>query len=152
MRPAVTMDEAAEEAAESAKRPAWARPGVLAIGLVAALAVLALMAMASVALGARSVPFATVIDAFLAPDGSNDHTVIRELRVPRTLLGLGVGATLGLAGALMQSLTRNPSPTPGCWASTRARRWASRWRSACSGSAIPPSTCGSRSAGPRWPP
>ncbi|WP_442942238.1 FecCD family ABC transporter permease [Nonomuraea sp. NBC_00507] len=107
------MDEAAEEAAESAKRPAWARPGVLAIGLVAALAVLALMAMASVALGARSVPFATVIDAFLAPDGSNDHTVIRELRVPRTLLGLGVGATLGLAGALMQSLTRNPLADPG---------------------------------------
>ncbi|MDP4511144.1 iron chelate uptake ABC transporter family permease subunit [Nonomuraea sp. G32] len=113
MRPAVTMDQAAEEAAESAKRPAWARPGVLAIGLVAALAVLALMAMASVALGARSVPFATVIDAFLAPDGSNDHTVIRELRVPRTLLGLGVGATLGLAGALMQSLTRNPLADPG---------------------------------------
>jgi iron complex transport system permease protein len=107
------MDQAAEEAAESAKRPAWARPGVLAIGLVAALAVLALMAMASVALGARSVPFATVIDAFLAPDGSNDHTVIRELRVPRTLLGLGVGATLGLAGALMQSLTRNPLADPG---------------------------------------
>ncbi|MGP3913852.1 FecCD family ABC transporter permease [Nonomuraea sp. 10N515B] len=107
------MDQAAEEAAESAKRPAWARPGVLTIGLVAALAVLALMAMASVALGARSVPFATVIDAFLAPDGSHDHTVIRELRVPRTLLGLGVGATLGLAGALMQSLTRNPLADPG---------------------------------------
>ncbi|MFE3448239.1 FecCD family ABC transporter permease [Nonomuraea sp. NPDC059194] len=38
---------------------------------------------------------------------------IREVRVPRTILGLGVGAALGLAGALMQSLTRNPLADPG---------------------------------------
>ncbi|WP_223167327.1 FecCD family ABC transporter permease [Nonomuraea sp. SYSU D8015] len=113
MRPAEDTAVTAAEAAEAVKRPVWAHPAVLATGLVLALAVLALMAMASVALGARSVPFSTVIDAFVAPDGSNDHTVIRELRVPRTLLGLGVGATLGLAGALMQSLTRNPLADPG---------------------------------------
>ncbi|MET7335215.1 iron chelate uptake ABC transporter family permease subunit [Nonomuraea sp. NPDC005650] len=89
------------------------RAFALSAGLVVTVAVLALVAMASVALGARSVSFSTVIDAFLAPNGSNDHTVIRELRVPRTLLGLGVGATLGLAGALMQSLTRNPLADPG---------------------------------------
>ncbi|MGI5281872.1 FecCD family ABC transporter permease [Nonomuraea polychroma] len=109
----MTTVQAADDPAESATRPVWARPAVLAAGLMVALAVLALMAMASVALGARSVPFSTVIDAFLAPDGSNDHTVVRELRVPRTLLGIGVGATLGLAGALMQSLTRNPLADPG---------------------------------------
>ncbi len=97
----------------SVARPKWARPPVLVAGLVVVVAALALMVLASIALGARSVPFSTVIDAFLAPDGSNDHTVIRELRVPRTLLGLGVGATLGLAGALMQSLTRNPLADPG---------------------------------------
>jgi iron complex transport system permease protein len=113
VRPAVTTVQTADDPAESATRPVWARPAVLATGLMVALAVLALMAMASVALGARSVPFSTVIDAFLTPDGSNDHTVIRELRVPRTLLGIGVGATLGLAGALMQSLTRNPLADPG---------------------------------------
>src|SRR5690606_25337525 len=67
----------------------------------------------SVALGARAMPLTTALDAFLAPDGSSDHTVIRELRVPRTLLGIGVGAALGLAGALMQSLTRNPLADPG---------------------------------------
>ncbi|WP_246083653.1 FecCD family ABC transporter permease [Nonomuraea diastatica] len=97
----------------SAARDREGRPAILATGLVVAVGVLALMAMASVALGARGVSFGTVIDAFLAPDGSNDHTVIRELRVPRTLLGIGVGATLGLAGALMQSLTRNPLADPG---------------------------------------
>ncbi|TMR91399.1 Fe(3+)-siderophore ABC transporter permease [Nonomuraea basaltis] len=113
VRPAEDTAGTAVRVAEAVRRPVWARPTVLITGLVVALAVLALMAMASVALGARSVPFSTVIDAFLAPDGSNDHTVIRELRVPRTLLGLGVGATLGLAGALMQSLTRNPLADPG---------------------------------------
>ncbi len=77
------------------------------------LAVLVLVALASVALGARSVSFGTVIDAFVAPDGSSDHTVIRELRVPRTLLGLGVGATLGLAGALHAELDPQPAGRPG---------------------------------------
>lgn len=89
------------------------RPAVLAVGLLAALALLVLVALLSVALGARSVPLSTVISAFTTPDGSSDHTVIRELRVPRTILGLGVGAALGLAGALMQSLTRNPLADPG---------------------------------------
>ncbi|MEV0197417.1 iron chelate uptake ABC transporter family permease subunit [Nonomuraea sp. NPDC050691] len=89
------------------------RAALLAGGLVAALGVLVLVALASVALGARSVPLPTVIDAFLAPDASSDHAVIRELRVPRTLLGIGVGAALGLAGAIMQSLTRNPLADPG---------------------------------------
>lgn len=89
------------------------RPAALAGGLVIAFGVLVLVAMASVALGARSVPLSTVLDALTAPNGSSDHTVIRELRVPRTLLGIGVGAALGLAGALMQSLTRNPLADPG---------------------------------------
>ncbi|GAA2381987.1 FecCD family ABC transporter permease [Nonomuraea africana] len=89
------------------------RSAVLAAGLLAALGLLVLVALLSVALGARSVPLSTVFGAFTAPDGSSDHTVIRELRVPRTILGLGVGAALGLAGALMQSLTRNPLADPG---------------------------------------
>ena len=39
--------------------------------------------------------------------------IIHDLRIPRTLLGVGVGAALGLAGALMQALTRNPLAEPG---------------------------------------
>ncbi|WP_308250805.1 FecCD family ABC transporter permease [Nonomuraea rhizosphaerae] len=89
------------------------RSAALAGGLVLAFGALVLVAMASVALGARSVPLSTVIDALTAPGASGDHTVVRELRVPRTLLGIGVGAALGLAGALMQSLTRNPLADPG---------------------------------------
>ncbi|MBB2912016.1 iron complex transport system permease protein [Streptosporangium becharense] len=89
------------------------RPAVLAAGLVAGVALLVLLALVSIAVGSRSVPLSTVLDALLAPDGSSDHTVVRDLRVPRTLIGIGVGAALGLAGALMQSLTRNPLADPG---------------------------------------
>lgn len=44
---------------------------------------------------------------------AHDTVVVRELRVPRTLLGLAVGAALGVAGALIQALTRNPLADPG---------------------------------------
>jgi iron complex transport system permease protein len=43
----------------------------------------------------------------------DDHLIVRSLRVPRTLLGVGVGAALGLAGGLMQGVTRNPLADPG---------------------------------------
>ena len=44
---------------------------------------------------------------------STDQLVIVELRMPRTILGLLVGAALGLAGAVMQGVTRNPLADPG---------------------------------------
>jgi iron complex transport system permease protein len=43
----------------------------------------------------------------------NDMSVVRDQRAPRTLLGLLAGLALGLAGALMQGLTRNPIADPG---------------------------------------
>jgi iron complex transport system permease protein len=82
-------------------------------GLVAAVAVLAIVALASVAYGSKSIPLMTVLESFWAFDGSNDHLIIRELRIPRTVVGLLVGAALGLAGALMQGVTRNPLADPG---------------------------------------
>jgi iron complex transport system permease protein len=55
-----------------------------------------------------------VIDAFTGYDATNtDHLVIRELRLPRTLVGILVGAALGVAGAVMQAVTRNPLADPG---------------------------------------
>lgn len=87
----------------------WARAG----GLTVAAAVLAVVALGSIAYGSRSVAPGTVLDAFFAYDGSTEHLIVRSLRVPRTLLGLGVGAALGLAGGVMQGLTRNPLADPG---------------------------------------
>ena len=72
------------------------------------------IALASVAVGAKSLALSTVIDAFTDYDGSlNGHLIVRDLRLPRTELGLLVGPALGLAGALMQGVTRNPIADPG---------------------------------------
>lgn len=73
------------------------------VGLGVALAVLLLVVAASLALGARDVPLGTVVDALTARvPGDNDHNVVLDQRLPRTAVGLLVGAALGLAGTLMQ--------------------------------------------------
>jgi iron complex transport system permease protein len=82
-------------------------------GLVLALAVLGLAALLSLAVGARAIPPADVIDALLHGGDSEDAAIVRDIRVPRTLLGVVVGGALGLAGALMQAVTRNPLADPG---------------------------------------
>ncbi|WP_193318046.1 MULTISPECIES: FecCD family ABC transporter permease [Streptomyces] len=78
------------------------------------LAPLALLALASLALGARDVAPADVLATLLgdAPDRTTEN-IIWSARVPRTLLALATGAALGLAGGLMQALTRNPLADPG---------------------------------------
>jgi iron complex transport system permease protein len=81
---------------------------VLAVALLAAAVVLSLM------VGARPVAPWTVIEALFAPDPTSaDHTVVLTQRVPRTVIGILAGAALGLAGTLMQGLTRNPLADPG---------------------------------------
>ncbi|HOA27960.1 MAG TPA: iron chelate uptake ABC transporter family permease subunit, partial [Arachnia sp.] len=48
-----------------------------------------------------------------ADDGSTTSLLIREFRVPRTLIAIMVGIALGLAGAVIQAITRNPLADPG---------------------------------------
>jgi ABC-type Fe3+-siderophore transport system permease subunit len=85
---------------------------VLGLWLLAVL-VVAVCAL-SVAVGTRSIGLGTVWQALLDGSTPGDETVIiRELRVPRTLLGLLAGLALGISGALMQGHTRNPLGDPG---------------------------------------
>lgn len=81
---------------------------------VAAVALLVVMIVASLMLGARSIPASVVLDAFLRPNlDLADHVVVLTQRVPRTVIGIVAGAALALAGTLMQGLTRNPLADPG---------------------------------------
>ena len=82
---------------------------------VGVLVVLVLAAcLASIAVGTRSIGLGEVWNALLDGATVTDETVIvRQLRVPRTMLGLMVGLALGIAGALMQGHTRNPLGDPG---------------------------------------
>jgi len=85
-----------------------------ALVVLALLVLLALALTASLVWGARDVSLAQVWAALVDPvAGDNDHLVVRDLRVPRTLVGLVGGAALGVAGALMQGVTRNPIADPG---------------------------------------
>ncbi|SFI35192.1 MULTISPECIES: FecCD family ABC transporter permease [Microbacterium] len=82
--------------------------------LTGAIALLAVMIVVSLMIGARSVAPGIVIDALLRPDLSlADHSIILIQRVPRTVIGVLAGAALALAGTLMQGLTRNPLADPG---------------------------------------
>jgi iron complex transport system permease protein len=88
-------------------------PGARAVLLVAALALLVAVAVISVGIGAHTVAPAEVVRALLEHDGSSDHVVVRDIRVPRALLAVGAGAALAVAGVLVQVLTRNPLAEPG---------------------------------------
>ncbi|MFI6734087.1 FecCD family ABC transporter permease [Nonomuraea sp. NPDC050451] len=84
------------------------RPLALAAG---ALVVVCLL---SLSLGARQIPPDQVVGALAGTVTDRDVLdVIWSVRVPRTLVGVLAGAALGLSGALMQALTRNPLADPG---------------------------------------
>jgi iron complex transport system permease protein len=87
----------------------WASTVAALVGLVA----LVLCAAASLAFGSRDVSLGEVVGAFV---GSEPHSfaelAVRE-RVPRTVFALLAGGALGVSGALMQAVTRNPLADPG---------------------------------------
>lgn len=82
-------------------------------GLFLALGALILIGLVSVWVGTRGIPFTSTWSLLWHPDGSENSVIIHDYRIPRTLLGLLVGSALGLSGALMQALTRNPLADPG---------------------------------------
>ncbi|MFD7719393.1 FecCD family ABC transporter permease [Streptomyces sp. NPDC059814] len=89
------------------------RHAVRAAGLLAALVLLVLVCLASIGIGAKALPLADVWHGLFHYAGSGDDVLVRKVRIPRTVLGLIVGSALGLAGAVMQALTRNPLAEPG---------------------------------------
>ena len=77
-----------------------------------ALVLLGLVALASIAIGAKELSFEQVWHGLFEDTGTYGDAVVGE-RISRTLLGLLAGAALGLAGAVLQALTRNPLADPG---------------------------------------
>lgn len=104
------MTQALRAAPASAHgRRRWSRRGVTVTLAVA----VPLLAFATLFVGGQTLSPADVMSA-LAGDGHPETVlVVRELRAPRALLGILVGLGLGVAGTLMQALTRNPLAEPG---------------------------------------
>lgn len=86
---------------------------VRAVGLLALLVALGLATVAGLAVGARSIPPLEVLQILLGSDTGPNAVVINELRFPRTVIAIVAGAALGVAGALIQAVTRNPLADPG---------------------------------------
>lgn len=84
-----------------------------AFGLVVGVVVLLLVCVLSIMVGAKPVPLADVWHGLFQNTGTGNDVIVHDVRVPRTLLGLLVGVALGLSGAVMQGLTRNPLAEPG---------------------------------------
>jgi iron complex transport system permease protein len=83
------------------------------LGLAAAVGVLVLLGLLSIWLGSKEIPVDDVWRVLLHNDGSADAVIIHSVRMPRTALAVLVGAALGVAGTVMQALTRNPLADPG---------------------------------------
>ncbi|GAB4286971.1 MAG: Fe(3+)-hydroxamate ABC transporter permease FhuB [Oscillatoriaceae cyanobacterium] len=61
-----------------------------------------------IAQGQADIDFRTIAPAIFAPDDSTAHTIVRFSRLPRAAIALIAGAAWGIAGALLQTVTRNP--------------------------------------------
>ncbi|MEQ6897816.1 iron ABC transporter permease [Microbacterium sp. KR10-403] len=97
--------------------PATRRRGTArgtAIAVAVGLAALAVCVVLSLFVGSREIDPGVVWQALTRPDPTDTaQLVITELRVPRTILAILVGIALGVAGTIMQALTRNPLAEPG---------------------------------------
>jgi iron complex transport system permease protein len=80
--------------------------------LLVSVAILVLVALASIAIGAKELSMGQVWHGLFEDSGTYGDVVVTE-RLWRTLLGLLAGAALGLSGAVLQALTRNPLADPG---------------------------------------
>jgi iron complex transport system permease protein len=94
------------------------RPVTATAARLTSLAGLVLLAVAvsfllGLALGSRALPLSEVLTALAGRDAGDASIIVLDQRLPRTLLGLVVGAALGVGGAVAQLLTRNPPADPG---------------------------------------
>ena len=80
--------------------------------IILCLTLLFIMAIFSISLGAKSIAFSKVIDVLLGNDPDSLEAAIILQRIPRTVFGILAGGALGISGALMQSITRNPIADP----------------------------------------
>ncbi|ARP69533.1 hypothetical protein LK07_06875 [Streptomyces pluripotens] len=80
---------------------------VLLLVLAAGAAAVALMGT-----GDAEIPAADVLRTLVGHGSAYQDFIVNELRLPRVLVGLLVGASLGLAGALFQAVSRNPLGSP----------------------------------------
>ncbi|MFJ3672981.1 FecCD family ABC transporter permease [Streptomyces sp. NPDC090106] len=105
------VDSPPEQRAETAPAPPGRR-AIRALGLLLSVVLLVLVALASIAIGAKELTLPQVWHGLFENSGTYGDVVVTD-RLWRTVLGLLAGAALGLSGTVLQALTRNPLADPG---------------------------------------
>ncbi len=105
------VDSPPEQRAEPQSAPSTRR-AIRAVGLLVSVLILLVVALASIAIGAKQLSLGEVWHGLFGASGTYGDVVVDD-RISRTVLGLLAGAALGLAGAVLQALTRNPLADPG---------------------------------------
>ena len=80
--------------------------------IILCLSLLSVIAMFSVSLGVKRIAFSKVMEVIFGNDLDSIEATIILQRIPRTVFGILAGGALGISGALMQSITRNPIADP----------------------------------------
>lgn len=99
----------ARRSAPASAAPRRAAPGLAVVALVAVVVLLA----ASLLLGSQPIAPERAVQGLFGNGTSIDQTLMRDVRLPRTILCAVVGIGLGVAGCLTQAHTRNPMADPG---------------------------------------
>lgn len=107
------MDQAATAGFAAGRPPRRKAPRSRAAWLLVSVLALCLAAALSICIGGQPSSLPEAWHALFTPTGNVMDVTIRELRWPRTVLGICAGACLGLAGTLVQGHTRNPVADPG---------------------------------------
>jgi iron complex transport system permease protein len=97
-----------ENAIAMADIAARRRAGVTALLVV----LVVLLVLVSLGIGPVRLSPLTVIDALFGGGSDVQQVIVQEIRLPRTILGFAIGAMLGLSGAALQGLLRNPLASP----------------------------------------
>lgn len=82
----------------------WRLIGIFGGGL----AVLFVLFLLSLGFGEAKIPAATILDGLLNRQDVMEHNLLWDIRMPRTVIGILAGAALAAAGALLQTITKNP--------------------------------------------
>lgn len=83
------------------------------VGVIALITLLVAVLAASLSFGANPIPITEIWRVLFAPDSSEASSIVWTLRIPRTVVGIAAGVAFGIAGALIQAITRNPLADPG---------------------------------------
>jgi len=75
-------------------------------------ALLLILLLIHITQGQAELDVSTVVSAIFAPNNSAASNIVRYIRLPRSSIGILVGAALGIAGVLLQTVTRNPLSSP----------------------------------------